>query len=64
MDVVFVTMVPVAVPKAYVTVCVKEEDARLIVIFIALPIVPLSAVTVDALGIESSVMVALAWILS
>jgi hypothetical protein len=41
-------------------VCVKEEDARLMLIVDAEPIVALEADTLDALAMESSVIVALA----
>lgn len=58
--VVFVTIVPVALPKVYVSVWVKEEDARLMEILVADPMVALAADTEEALGMESSVMVALA----
>ena len=47
-------------PKAYLSVCVKEEDALVIVIVVADPIFTLDADTLDALGILSNVTVALA----
>lgn len=59
-DDVFVAIVPVALPKEYVSVCVKEEDALVIVIVDALPRLTAVAETVDARGMESSVTVALA----
>ena len=40
--------------------CVKEDDARLMVTVVAVPIDVLDADTEDALAMESSVMVALA----
>ena len=57
---VFVAMVPVAVPKEYVSVCVNEDDALVIVIVDAEPIFAFVADTVDALGIVVSVCVPLA----
>ena len=57
---VFVAMVPVAVPKEYVSVCVNEDDALVIVIVDAEPIFTFVADTVDALGIVVSVCVPLA----
>ena len=59
-DVVFVAIVPLVLPKLYVSVCVKDDDARLMLTVVADPIVALDADTLDALAIESSVMVALA----
>ena len=59
-DVVFVAIVPEASPKLYFNVWVKEDDALLMEIVVAFPIVTADADTVDARGIESSVTVALA----
>ena len=60
MDVVLVAIVPVALPKEYVSVCVKKDDALVIVIDDAEPMFTLVADTVDALGIVVSVCVPLA----
>ena len=60
MDAVFETIVPVALPKAYVSVWVNEEDAREICITDAFPNSAFAAVTEDALGIESKVTVVFA----
>ena len=57
---VFVAIVPVALPKEYVSVCVNEDDALVIVIVDAEPILTLVAEMVDALGIVVSVCVPLA----
>ena len=57
---VFVAIVPDALPKVYFIVCVNEDDALVIVIVVADPIVTLLADIDDALGIESSVCVPLA----
>ena len=62
--VVFVAIVPVAVPKEYVRVCVKEELALEMEIVEAAPISTEVADTEEALAILSSVIVALAVILS
>ena len=51
-------IVPVSPPKAYVSVCVKLEEARDMVIVGLLPILASVAVTVLVLGIVSSVTVA------
>ena len=59
-DAVFETIVPVALPKAYVSVWVNEEDAREICITDAFPNSAFEAVTEDALGIESRVTVVFA----
>ena len=59
-DAVFETIVPVALPKAYVSVWVNEEDAREICITDAFPNSAFVAVTEDALGIESKVTVVFA----
>ena len=53
-------MVPVELPKAQVSVWVKEEEALEIVIVVALPIFTEVAVTEDALGMVFSVCVPLA----
>lgn len=47
MDVVLVAIVPVALPKEYVSVCVNEDDALVIVIDDAEPMFTLVADTVD-----------------
>jgi hypothetical protein len=62
-EVVFVAIVPDVEPKVYVSVCVNEDDARVMVIVDADPILTEVADTVDALAMLSSVMVALAVIL-
>ena len=58
--VVLVAIVPLVFPKEYVSVCVKAEEARLIEIVPADPIVMFPAVTPEARGMLSSVMLALA----
>jgi hypothetical protein len=58
--VVFVAIVPDVEPKVYASVCVNEDEARVIVIVDAAPILTEVADTVDALAMLSSVMVALA----
>ena len=58
--VVLVAIVPLVFPKEYVSVWVNEEDALLIVIVPADPIVIFVADTLEARGILSSVMLALA----
>ena len=60
MDVVFVAIVPVALPKVYFKVCVKEEDALEMEIVVALPKLTADADTLDALGMVVSVCVPLA----
>ena len=60
---VLVAIVPLALPKVYVSVWVKDEEALLILIARAEPIVPFEAETEDALGMESRVIFALAVIL-
>ena len=58
--VVFVIIVPLVLPKEYVSVWVNEEEALLIVIVPADPNVILAADTLEARGMLSSVMLALA----
>lgn len=58
--VVLVAIVPLVFPKEYVSVWVNEEDALLIVIVPADPIVIFPADTLEVRGILSSVMLALA----
>ena len=58
--VVLVAIVPLVFPKEYVSVCVKAEEARLIEIVPADPIVIFAADTLEARGMLSSVMLALA----
>ena len=60
MDVVFVAIVPVALPKVYFKVCVNEDDALEIEIVVALPKLTADADTLDALGIVVRVWVPLA----
>ena len=58
--VVLVAIVPLVFPKEYVSVCVKAEEARLIEIVPADPIVIFAADTLEARGMLSSVILALA----
>ena len=58
--VVLVAIVPLVFPKEYVSVWVNEEEALLIVIVPADPIVIFAADTLEARGMLSSVMLALA----
>ena len=58
--VVLVAIVPLVFPKEYVSVWVNEEDALLIVIVPADPIVIFAADTLEARGMLSSVILALA----
>jgi hypothetical protein len=62
--VVFVTIVPFALPKVYDSVWVKEDDALVTVMVLAVPRFTDFAETEDALGIVFSVTVALAVICS
>ena len=59
-DVVLLTIVPLAPPKVYVSVCVKAEDALLIVIVDIESISVFVADTPDARGIVFNVCVPLA----
>ena len=54
-----VTIVPVKLPIAYLTVCVKLDDALVIVIVVCVPIMPLVIDMDDFLGIVSKVPVPL-----
>lgn len=58
--VVLVAIVPLVFPKEYVSVWVNEEEALLIVIVPADPIVIFAADTLEARGMLSSVILALA----
>lgn len=53
--VVFVAMVPLALPNVQLTVCVNEVDARVIVIVPAVPIVKVLNDSVDARGMSVNV---------
>ena len=63
-SVVLATIVPEALPKAYVMVCVNELAALEMEIVDALPIVPALMLILDALGMESKVIAALALMLA
>lgn len=62
--VVFVTIVPFALPKVYDSVWVKDDEALVIVMALAVPRLTDFAETEDALGMVFSVTVALAAICS
>ena len=62
--VVFVTIVPFALPKVYDSVWVKDDEALVIVMVLAVPRLTDFAETEDALGMVFSVTVALAAICS
>ena len=57
-EVVFVTIVPLVSPKEYFSVCVKDEDARVIEIVVAEPISTSEDETDEARAMESSVIFA------
>ena len=54
---VFVAIVPLVLPKEYVSVCVKDEEARVILIVPALPIVVAGMEMLDVRGMVCSVTV-------
>ena len=54
-DVVLVAIVPVALPNAYVSVCVKDDDAREMLIVPALPIAVAGMDMLEVRGIVCSV---------
>ena len=56
-------IVPLALPKEYVSVCVKDEEAREMLIVPALPIVVAGMVMLDVRGIVRRVIVWLAFTL-
>ena len=56
-DVVFVAIVPDVLPKEYVSVWVKDDEAREIVILFALPMVVAGMEMLDVRGIVCSVTV-------
>ena len=60
MEVVFVAIVPLALPNEYLSVCVNDDDALVIEIVVADPIFTFDADRLDARGIESNVTDALA----
>ena len=57
-DVVFVTIVPLVLPKEYFNVCVKDEDALVMEIVVAEPISTSEDETDEARAMESSVIFA------